>query len=618
MSIAEHLPSGVAVRLRVPPGWRRAMPVVAFALFLVWFAAVPGAQRSWLDLGIEATYMAAVVLGVNLLTGYTGLLSLGHAGFFVAGGYAGAVWAPSWGLSPWLGLPVAFAFGAALGALLALLCCHLRGFYLTVVTLAFGSLLPALVVVMKSALGGGAGRSVDHPIDVASLPFASGNSYRGLFILSSVWMFMSLALCWNLVRSKWGRASTAIRESELAAEASGVATYLHKVSAFAISAGIVSVAGVIGAERFLLVSPTAGSQDQSFRYVIMAALGGLGTLAGPIIGAFALTFGFGINWVQVHLVNEQGLVFGVLGLAGVALAPEGTMGNLKKAMARLHHAPPRGSFPSAPRADAALALAPRPTDGPPALELAGVTKRFGGLVAVDDIDLVVEPGTVHGLIGPNGSGKTTLLNVISGVMPASSGRVFVSGALGEAGAPHRRSAMGVARTFQNLHLWRRMTVRDNVLVGCHRSVRVNLAQIAFGTPAGRRVERAARERADALLALVGLGERADDLAGALPFAEQRRLEIARALAAEPSVLLLDEPAAGLHPADVGELIALIRRIKAAGVTVVLVEHHMELLMAVSDVVSVLDFGSKIAEGAPAEIQHNPAVIAAYLGTETAA
>ena len=205
---------------------------------------------------------------------------------------------------------------------------------------------------MKSALGGGAGRSVDHPINVASLPFAGGDSYRGLFILSSLWLFVALGLCWNLVRSKWGRASMAIRESELAAEASGVATYLHKVSAFAISAGIVAVAGVIGAERFLLVSPASGQQDQSFRYVIMAALGGLGTLAGPIIGAFALTFGFGISWVQVHLVNQQGLVFGVLGLAGVALAPEGTMGNVRKALAKFHaHRAP--AQPAAPAVDAA-------------------------------------------------------------------------------------------------------------------------------------------------------------------------------------------------------------------------------------------------------------------------
>lgn len=594
------------------------MPTVALAVFLVWFANVPGASRSWLDIGVEATYLAAIALGLNLLTGYTGLLSLGHAGFFVAGGYAGAVWAPQWGLSPWLGLPVAFVFGAAMGALLALLCAHLKGFYLTVVTLAFGGLLPALVVVLKALLGGPTGRTVDHPMNVGALPFAHGDSYRGLFILSSIILFLTLGLCWNLVRSRWGRASMAIRESDLAAEASGVHTYLHKVSAFAISAGIVAVAGVVGAERFLLVSPGAGSQEASFRYVVVLALGGLGTLAGPIIGALSVTFGFGISWVQTHLVNYQGLVFGLLGLIGVGLAPEGTMGNLRKLRER-RAAPPVIDADEAAAASAVAQASLRTVavGDQPALELISLTKRFGGLVALDNIDLVVNPGTVHGLIGPNGSGKTTLLNLVSGAAPSSGGRVLIGGRDGGQASAHRRAALGVARTFQNLHLWKRMTVRDNVLVGCHRSLRSNLMQSALGTPGAHKAEHAAREKAEALLDLVGLHGRGDQLAGSLPFAEQRRLEIARALASDPDLLLLDEPAAGLHPNDLQELLALIKRLKQTGITILIVEHHMELLMKVCDRVSVLDFGQKIAEGTPRSIQRNKAVITAYLGTDAA-
>ncbi len=432
-------------------------------------------------------------------------------------------------------------------------------------------------------------------------------------------LFLTLWLCRNLVHSRWGRASMAIRESELAAASSGVETYAHKVSAFALSAGIVSVAGVIGAERFLLVSPISGGQEQSFRYVIMIALGGLGTIAGPIIGAFSLTFGFGLTWVQEHLVNQQNLVFGLLGLIGVALAPEGTMGNINKLLAGFRHRQHNDS-PSrvAAATTAAYALPVRvvPTaSGPPALELSGVTKRFGGVVAVNNVDLVVEPGEVHGLIGPNGSGKTTLLNMISGIAPVTSGRVMVMGHDDTKSSAPKRSGRGVSRTFQNLQLWKKMTVRDNVLVGCHRTLRVNTLQAAFGTPGGRRAERDAAQRCDDLLSLVGLAERSNDLAGALPFAEQRRLEIARALAASPSLLLLDEPAAGLHPADVHHLLELIRAIKASGVSVVLVEHHMELLMAVSDVITVLEFGSIIAEGTPAEVQGNAAVVAAYLGVQ---
>lgn len=615
MAFVDHLPH--LSRLPRARGAARFVPVATLVVFLAWFLTVPGSDRAWLDIGIEATYLAAVALGLNMLAGYTGLLSLGHAGFFVAGGYMGAVWVPAWGVSPWLGLPAAFVFGAALGGVLALLCCHLRGFYLTVVTLAFGSLLPALVFILRSSSGGTSGRSVDKPMAVAALPFANGDAYRGLFMLSSLVLLMTLFVCWNLVRSRWGRASMAIRESEMAAEASGVATYRHKVTAFALSAGIVAVAGVVGAERFLLVSPGAGSQEQSFRYVIMIALGGLGTLAGPIIGAFTLTFGFGSEWVQTHLVNYQTLLFGALGLVGVALAPDGTMGNVNKAVARWRARHPRpieadslvsAAMPnfSTSRSDAA------------ALELVGVTKRFGGVVALDNVDLVVKPGTVHGLIGPNGSGKTTLLNLVSGAAAPSGGRLLIGGRDGGQASAHRRAALGVARTFQNLHLWPKMSVRDNVLVGCHRALDLNMVQQAFGTPKARGIEADARVYADGLLALVGLGGRGDEKAGSLAFVEQRRLEIARALAAKPDVLLLDEPAAGLHPADIGEFLRLLKRLKEAGLTILIVEHHMELLMKVCDRVSVLDFGQKIAEGTPRSIQRNKRVIAAYLGTEDVA
>jgi branched-chain amino acid transport system permease protein len=324
--------------------------------------------------------------------------------------------------------------------------------------------------------------------------------------------------------------------------------------------------------------------------------------------------------VQEHLVNQQSLVFGLLGLIGVALAPDGTMGNINKVLGNVRHRhqknAPRAVAPHAAAFTLPVRVVPT-ASGPPALELSAVTKRFGGVVAVNGVDLIVEPGEVHGLIGPNGSGKTTLLNMISGIAPVTSGRVLVFGRDDTKSSAPKRSGQGVSRTFQNLQLWKKMSVRDNVLVGCHRNLRVNTLQAALGTPGGRRAERAAAQRCDELLSLVGLSDRSADLAGALPFAEQRRLEIARALAASPTLLLLDEPAAGLHPADVHHLLDLIGAIKASGVSVILVEHHMELVMAVSDVITVLEFGSIIAEGSPAEVQNNPVVIAAYLGVQEA-
>ena len=225
-----------------------------FILVLGWAEA---GNRKWIDLGTEAMYLGAAAAGLNILLGYTGLLSLGHAAFFVAGGYAGAILSPALGIPPWAGFALAFAGGAVLGAVLALMCCHLRGFYLTVVTLGFGALVPAIVAVAKKQLGGPGGRSVEHFVDTSKFPLAGHGPNAievGLFYVSGLVLLATLFVCWNLVRSRWGRAYMAIRESEVAARTSGVNVYWYKVSAFALSAGIVAVAGWVGAQRFVLVS----------------------------------------------------------------------------------------------------------------------------------------------------------------------------------------------------------------------------------------------------------------------------------------------------------------------------------------------------------------------------
>ncbi|HEU5302601.1 MAG TPA: ATP-binding cassette domain-containing protein [Acidimicrobiia bacterium] len=608
-----------------------ALPVLALVTFLVWFGNAQATDRYWMTLGIEALWVATALVGLNILVGDLGLVSLGHFVFFVIGGFAGSIWAvQAWGLDPWLGFPAALVVGMALGALLALTCCHLRGFYLTVVTLAFGLVSTALALLIEGPFGGLQGRPVEQPLDTSFGFLDASNPNRpfvGLYWIGVVMLGLGLFATRNLRHSRWGRAYRAIREAELAAQASGVRTYWYKVSGFALSAGIVATAGVLAAQTNLQVTMLDGTSmvGRSFEWLIFLIVAGVGTLAGPVVGAFVFTLGFGIAIGGATITDRLGayetLFNAALVIAVVIIAPRGLVGALRQGVGALI-----GRLGMQPRSVKTAPLPrertlPRPrhragdeddsTDA--LLVVEGVTIRFGGLAAVRAADLTVRTGSVHGLIGPNGSGKSTLVNIITGVYRPETGRVRFRGEPIDSLTVHAISRRGIARTFQNVQLCRRMTAIDNVMVGLHGRTRVDLARSLLLPASLRGEERRARERARELLAFVGLSGREHDRAGNFPYADQRRLEIARALASDPDLVVLDEPAAGMNPTEAQALITLVREIRDAGITVVLIEHRMEVVMGVSDVITVLDAGEVIAHGTPQEVQDNPLVIEAYLG-----
>jgi ABC-type branched-subunit amino acid transport system ATPase component/ABC-type branched-subunit amino acid transport system permease subunit len=609
------------------------VPGFALVAFLVWFGTAQATDRYWITLGIEALWVAVALVGLNILVGDLGLVSLGHYVFFVIGGFVGAIWAvQAWGLDPWLGFPAALFVGAALGALLALTCCHLRGFYLTVVTLAFGLVSTALALLFEGPFNGLQGRPVEQPLDTNFGFLDASNPNRpfvGLYWIGVVLLLAALYATRNLRHSRWGRAYRAIREAELAAQACGVRSYWYKVSGFALSAGFVATAGVLAAQTNLQVTMLDGTAmvGRSFEWLIFLIVGGAGTLAGPVVGAFVFTLGFGIEIGGASLSDRLGgwetLFDAALVIAVVIVAPRGLVGLFRNGFAALGRRLGVATTPDgAPPVEGDLTL-PRPRHGiedddvesSALLRVEGVTLGFGGLAAVRAVDLAVERGSVHGLIGPNGSGKSTLVNLITGVYRPDAGRIRFQGRPIEGLGPDAISRRGIARTFQNVLLWRRMTVLDNAMVGLHGRTHVDLVRSLLLPALLRPEERRARDRARGLLAFVGLAGRERDRAGTLPYADQRRLEIARALAADPDLLVLDEPAAGMNPTEAQALVELVRHIRDAGITVVLIEHRMEVVMGISDVVTVLESGEVIATGTPHQVQNDPLVIAAYLGEQ---
>ena len=570
-------------------GWV-ALAVAAFGL------PVLTANTYYLYVGASVGLLTIVTAGLNVLVGFTGQISFGHAGFYAIGAYAAAVLSTRAGLSPWAAMPVAILVTALVGAGVAGAALRVTGPYLAMVTIAFGIIVEGVLVEWVSVTNG--------PGGIFNIPKPT---LRLSYWLITAVAAVALTLIANLRRSGWGRAFLAVKGSDIAAESLGLSSYYVRMVAFTVSAAFAGAAGGLFAHLNGYISPDSFSLQTSILFVLALLFGGEGRVAGPVVGSLVLTL---LPELLTSLTDYRLIFYGSLLLLSIYWLPTGLVGAL---VPRRGGTKDRGEESREAETQRSNGPEERWTNGP-LLQVEGASLAFGGVAALAEVTLTVPATSIQAVIGPNGAGKTTLLNALSGYYVPDAGVIRLEGSAVTGRPPYAIARRGVARTFQTAQVFGELSVIENVAVGFMGARLGSVVWALLRAPWARRADRIAMWEARAALEEAGLKEWADRPADTLPSGLRRRLEILRALATRPRVLLLDEPAAGLSPSEIKALDAyLVRLRRERGLAVVLVEHHMDLVMAVSDHVTVLDYGRVIARGTPEAVRTNPAVVEAYLG-----